>query len=444
MRDWPVDLWALLCSGIRVPGTAAKSALKDLAQRVISAVAATGSPIEELRGIAFFDPRRDAILTAQESFSTAVSAVSELPLLADRFGSAEAHRLVLQFVYGFCGRLSQAAFDETAFENTWRAFSQELEEPTWTYRGVANVRYLRGAPAAVDLGSGVTIRGRNFEELNALGFGEEMLNRLREDWSGPGASSFVMMVERIVPKRPDNMVQSNDPSLWENALRALRALRLLAPGEISIGRMWVIRPGHFNVGLGGLVSQGYSIPNLGREYELTNDVAESVSELCSELLQLEQAANGRSPGNLELALGSFMQTYDRWPSLPNSQLLDSITALEAVLGTETEIAFKLAFRVAGLLAGNDVERSVMLQDVKGFYDTRSRLVHGGRLNAKNQGFLTRVDELRSFVRRLLSSFVRMAVQGSENYNKRFFAEQLDAALINASERERLRREFRLA
>ena len=37
----------------------------------------------------------------------------------------------------------------------------------------------------------------------------------------------------------------------------------------------------------------------------------------------------------------------------DTKLVDAITALEAVLGTETEIAFKLSFRVASLLAATD-------------------------------------------------------------------------------------------
>jgi len=69
---------------------------------------------------------------------------------------------------------------------------------------------------------------------------------------------------------------------------------------------------------------------------------------------------------------------------PDSRLLDSVAALEAVLGSGTEVSFKLAFRVATLLADTDAQRSELLDHMKGFYDTRSALVHGGRLKAKHQ------------------------------------------------------------
>ncbi len=427
-----------------MPEHAAKTALRNLSRGVVSAIATSAGSIEAHRGIAFFDPRRDAVIIGQASFNEAGSAVSELPLLADRFGSAEARRVVLQFVYEFLGRLSQPAFDEPSFEDTWSALLRELDEPTWTFRGVANLRYFNTGSAPVELVNGVTIRGRNGDDLMILGFGEQVLDRLAEDWSGFGASSFVIVVEKKVTKRPDNLLTLSDDSLWIIALLSLQALRLLAPGDLSIGRMWIVRPGYFNVGLSGLVSLGYSIPTLGGDYQLTEELARLVLPVFSDLQQLAQAGYARSPGNLGLALRSFMQTYDRWPSASDARLLDSITALEAVLGTNVEIAFKLAFRVAGLLAGSDAERSAMFQLLKGFYDTRSKLVHGGRLKPKHQQYFDRVDELRSFVRRLLRSFIHMAVRGSQNYNEAFFAEHLDAVLVDSSKREALRREFGLA
>ena len=74
----------------------------------------------------------------------------------------------------------------------------------------------------------------------------------------------------------------------------------------------------------------------------------------------------------------------------------------------------------------------------GFYDTRSRLVHGGQLKEKHQLYLTKIEDLRVLVRRLLRSFVTFAATPPETYDRRFFAEQLDPALVDAAEREKLR------
>jgi hypothetical protein len=71
----------------------------------------------------------------------------------------------------------------------------------------------------------------------------------------------------------------------------------------------------------------------------------------------------------------------------DSQLVDAITSLEALVGISAELRFRIAFRVAGLLAESHAERAALLQSMKDFYDTRSAVVHGGRLNAKQRGHL---------------------------------------------------------
>lgn len=119
--------------------------------------------------------------------------------------------------------------------------------------------------------------------------------------------------------------------------------------------------------------------------------------------------------------------------------MDFTTALEALLGTEIEISFRLSFRVASLIAGNESERANYFKLMKDFYNVRSRLVHGNALNDKHRQSLGRVgDDLGALVRRLLRSFVTYAVGPSHAYSKTFFKDGLDAALMDATEREKLR------
>jgi len=283
----------------------------------------------------------------------------------------------------------------------------------------------------------VTFEGRNFEALSQLGFGRFVLDRLSEDWSeGFGASSFVLLVEHRVKKGPQNVI-SSDSTPWLKAQRAIGALRLLASGDLACGPMWIIRSSAFRIGV-EVARAGLSIPNFGSAYVLADDTVAAFPKLYSELRKLEQVGYGRAPGNLDLALRSFMATYDRWPSGNDSRLVDSITALEAVLGTEAEISFKLAFRVASLLAATDHQRAALLEDVRSFYDTRSKLVHGKSLKKKHLANLERVDELRATVRCLLRAFVGFAATGPSNYTKEFFEAHLDAALVDASQRAALR------
>jgi hypothetical protein len=166
------------------------------------------------------------------------------------------------------------------------------------------------------------------------------------------------------------------------AIRAVGACRLAGRGSIGIGPMWITRVARFNCGLGGLTQVGASVPSTGLQYTWSKELAAIYRQIYSELKELERRGYGASPGNLSVALRAFMATYDRWPNGSDSRLLDLVTALEAVLGTDTEIAFKLAFRTSGLLASSDRERAELLTLIKEFDETRSKLVHGSGLKEK--------------------------------------------------------------
>ena len=164
---------------------------------------------------------------------------------------------------------------------------------------------------------------------------------------------------------------------------------------------------------------GASIPASGSAYSWGESVARAYPSIYRALATLEKIGYGRSPGNLQVALRAFMATYDRWPAYSDSQIIDAITAIEALLGTETEISYRLSLRVAALLAANDDERGTLFNLMRDFYDARSKIVHGAHLKDKQQKLLQRIEELRGVVRRLLRSFVVFAEAPREGYTRRF-------------------------
>jgi Apea-like HEPN len=419
-----------------------KTKIRTLLNEVTTTAIANNWPIANLRGTALFDGERDQSFVSLQAFGKAAEALLRLPNFIERFGPVEVQRVLLQFIYQYFERAGNVTFLEDIFEILWDDLTTELNEVGWLYRGVANLRHFRtdGSPLQpLDLGDGITIRGRIRTELKSLGFDDPIWERIAEDWETPfGHSSHVLVVEHRVPKERGNLILMHSGSLVTKALRALQALRLCGTGSISIGRMWPIRAARFNVGISGIGQSGFSVPTMGSEYLWTEDVSLAYSAAYRELAQLEKDGYQRAPGNLEVALRVFQSTYDRWPSRQDSQLLDAITTLEALLGIDKELSFRLAFRVAGLLADSDKERGELFKLMRGFYDTRSKIVHGGALKQKEHAHLANVDELLAVVRRLLRSFVAFAVNPPSAYSKTFFQERLDIALVDAAQREKLR------
>jgi hypothetical protein len=423
-----------------MPEPQARAALHTLSATALGRIRASGQPIESFRGIAIYDTSKDEIFTSLDGFDEAEQELAAIPSLQERYGVDQASRLALQFIYELLGRLQEPVFDEELFESLWANFLAELAEPQWLFRGVANARFLAAEGPSFDLGDGVSIKWRSAEELSPLGFSDAALAGLFDDWAGFGASSYIMLVEDRLDKAPDNFILSSSSSLFGKAQRSLCALRLLAPGDIGIGRMWVGRPMRFNVGLGGTHMVGHSVPAFGSEFQLTESIAAAVPAMYDALRRLETQGYGAAPGNLDLALRSFRATYDRPAAESDSRVLDAITALEAVLASsEGEITFKLSFRVAGILAAGDAERVHIFNEMKAYYDLRSKLVHGSSLKEKHHRLIADVEPLRHHVRELLRGLIHMALTpGDPPYSKQFFTEHLDAALLDRPERDRLR------
>jgi hypothetical protein len=355
--------------------------------------------------------------------------------------------LIRQFVDQFMKRRSGPALDEEAFERLWREFIAEIEAPEWVYRGVANVRWCAAEGIPYDLSDGVTLRERSLADLTRLGCVKPVLERLwAEDKVGfPGASPYVIVVESRVEKSPKNRPwPTGAGNEWRKAQRALTAMRLLTRGDITLGRMWTNCVAQFIQSPEGFGTAGFSFPTRGSAYQLTDFRAARVPELCTDLRELEAEAYYSVAGNLRLAFESFVATYDRWPSSGDSRILDAITALEALLGSTAEIAFKLSFRVAGILAANDDDRIVLFNNMKAYYDLRSRLVHGTPLRDRHRALLADHEQLREIVRQLLRGFMHLAVRGNPTYGKQFFQDQLDAELQHEAKRAKLRRALGLS
>src|SRR5262249_38882947 len=113
-------------------------------------------------------------------------------------------------------------------------------------------------------------------------------------------------------------------------------------------------------------------------------------------------------------------------------------ALEALLGTEQEITYRLSIRLAGLLAADDDERQRIYQTVKKYYDVRSKIVHGAELKEKHLALIRDPGELVHLLRRTLLAFLQIST-GPSLFNSRDKLNQsLDILLLHAKERDELR------
>jgi len=410
----------------------------ELVLAVLNDAKGNARTVAALRGIALYDDEKDAAIAAHSQFDMLEGAIGKLPLFSERFGSTESRRIALQLVYSYLATADSTDLQLQIVGSVWKDFLVELEASDWTNCSISNLSYFDSEEPLIDLGDGLSIRERDRTALLGLGFSARILDRLDVDWGGLGASRYVLVTHSSTPKGPKNVVLKDCSDPWLRCARAIGSLRLIAPGDVGMNLVFVERVARFNVGFGGIAATGASSERFGCNYSWTDRLHRPYEETYVHLKRLETVRYGNSPGNLDLALRSFMSSYDRIPSGADSRLVDAITALEAVLGTESEISFKLAFRVASLLANSDEERSNLLKSFRNFYDVRSRLVHGGRLGTKHKALLDSVDDLRDIVRRILRGFVAYAANATTSSGANPFKEDLDAKLVNTIRRDELR------
>jgi hypothetical protein len=423
-----------------------KTNLRVLAEQAVQQVAADDRPLDYFAGAtAIYDSRRDQVITELPAFEDARTALGRLPVFQERYGAAPhrepmSERLTLQFVYGFLGNLSGPSFDTDIFEITWEAFWEELSDPEWTWMGLANLRNFRSDTYdPLDLGHGTTIRGRNPDEIIAMGWREGHMERLFREWDEGGYGSHVILTEHTEPKTPDNFL-GNNLLHDRKASRAVLALRLFKDGDIGMGVMWLSRRVSFD--LGNLGGQAISDPRTRAaaslpEYTLDSSDLAPVRDLYDVLLRLEDPPTS-APVNLNLALQSFSDMYERHSFRDDTRLVDTITAAESLLGTRAELSFRLPFRVAAILGSDHDDRLNTFKQMRDYYEVRSRVVHGDELGNRQRRKLRDQQVLRTFVRRLLSGFIHLTTTSGHSFDRQFFDKNLDISLLDDSRRSALR------
>jgi hypothetical protein len=151
------------------------------------------------------------------------------------------------------------------------------------------------------------------------------------------------------------------------------------------------------------------------------------------LTSLQNPKHFTEPPPLEVALQLYsLDEFDE-----RVTVLNSLTALEALLTIESnaELSYRLSLRVSNLLESDDSSRLNTFRNMRGFYDLRSKIVHGSasKLSPKLQSRLQQVDYLRDIVRRTILSV--MALTLAEKPTKDRFDEILDEVVFDQRKRE---------
>lgn len=213
------------------------------------------------------------------------------------------------------------------------------------------------------------------------------------------------------------------------ALQLLTCLRLYSKGLLQRGDIWIIwtlqdhtPPGQLCVrfsptGIVGLAwAGGEGMPHPVATHERYRFEAEDIPYFRAFWRRVGAVISSRSqlslPKNIPLALSYYNRTFGA--AQKAMRLVDLVTCLECLLvdGNE-EISYRLASRCANLLGPDPDARKRLYQEIRGFYNVRSRLVHGEILKEKHESYIQTVEDLRDCVRRVLLALLGLIVAGEQ-------------------------------
>jgi hypothetical protein len=206
------------------------------------------------------------------------------------------------------------------------------------------------------------------------------------------------------------------------ALNLFRELRLFKPGFLLAGDTFVLTNPELakSDSWGTLANQRASLmridfstlPHQRNQYTLTSSELPFLQGFIASLSPtLESLISPDCPyPELHMAL----ELFGRNEGLDN-EVLNLFTALEGLLTNDStsELTYRLSMRVASLLGEDDESRKRVFNEMKSFYDLRSKIVHGSgfRLKPKYQALLEQVSTLREYVRRVILRIMALLVNG---------------------------------
>ncbi len=415
-----------------------REAFRAFVEDALRRIRESGESVKAFSGrIAYFDTSKDGFFTHLPAFAKAVTAIESLPSFLTQATKGDGGRIVLQFVYILASRLTEPILDRDVFEDVFGSLIKELSTSEWTHIGIANIQNFHSSSHLLDLGNGITIRGRSFKDLSVLlKWEDEELKFLADDWMQGAFGSHVLVVEEKQPKSPENFILSGTGSEGLKAQKALMVLRLLKSGDVRIGRIFLFRPASFNVGIGGLRSSGFTVWHPGKEYHLEQPEIDGFRRV-NEMIETYQNRYKEKWANVEVALRSFSSIYDRYLHQAEDRILDAITALEALFALSTELSFRLAFLTAAILSSNDDERVNTFQDIRKYYKVRNAIVHGDPLDDDHWAAIQSEETLRAYVRRLLVGFLHLIESGAFS-SSRQFTDKLDSIVLHSGRLQELR------
>lgn len=334
------------------------------------------------------------------------------------------------FFRRYVGDPPDFSFNPQRFEREYSQMEDYLNGQ-FVYTYFAPIALLSFDTNTIELGSGLTIRRMNPDEVNTI-FGDDFALQ-----SAPvrDFTTFNHVIECRIE-------QSKFGELNGRIESVVSALRLFMQSGVGISSI-VQEPPQQVWGTMMLSSSSgtMTVNLLGGTCRLSAEEVSQFKAFHERFLDLRELIAKKE--YMSLALRRYNSALDERQL--EDRIIDFMIALEALYSSDArELRYRLSLRVATFLGKSDREREEILEFMKKAYDARSEIVHGRHLKpfrAKNEVYdLTRTSHQLGEITRLsiLDFLHRIARRGEESHET--FLDLIDKSLISSSAKEDIRKD----
>jgi hypothetical protein len=305
--------------------------------------------------------------------------------------------------------IGRIEFNPVLFDSAYEILEHFLYNDNFVLIAMSPLHNFTAEDDCIDLDNDLCIRRIAVDEQ------EQLLNEFK--WSSVIPHFEVLglrhkvelkyQTEKIIGDMPNQAFQIVDQTVKETIRKLVTALRLFKPGLIGHNVVRTVSASEEPVPLG---ITSFTTPYrqfLGDRYSLTKSEANEFKRFWEMMSKIDVNAFPQ----LSMALSRFNYAYER--DKLEDKLIDFMVAFEALFfkeGESGEFRHKLSVRVSRFLEQDFMQRNLIAEKMKDFYDKRSKVVHGEKVELKED--LVRTVE--SYIRTSIKLFVERLATSSHD------------------------------
>jgi len=291
-------------------------------------------------------------------------------------------------------------FNPTLFDNAYEILERFFYKDNFIFRAMSPLHNFTAEDERIDLDDNLCIRKITIDEQ------EQLLSEFK--WSSviphfealdlKHAIELEYQTKKIMEDAPREPLQAIDQSVKETIRKLATALRLFKTGLVGYNMVRTVSALELPLPAGMTSFASPYKPFLGEKYTLTKLEANEFKKFWERMNKIDVNAFPQ----LSIALSRFNYAYER--DKLEDKLIDFMVAFEALFfkeGESGEFRHKLSVRVSRFLEREYEQRRLTAERMNDFYDRRSKVVHGEKVELRDDFVKTVEDHLRKSIKLFL-------------------------------------------